>query len=451
MTVTTAAVQRREAARGHGTQPGEFGYQAHSAPAAFEADLDDHDLADIDAADDTAVGLFTDRKLERAHHLVELANRRLHRHGIDGEFALTSEPKIVRDERGFMVQMHEVRLERPDFAANGWRFDGSHEATESCAFISRFNASGDRRAPEGITCGHCGSNRHRTKMFTVTNEATGEQQQLGSSCLDLFLGHSPAGFSALYADPLEKIDVDEEWAQASSASLHEADDVMLAAIRASDSGADYVSRTDAKWQGIPATADTVRDALERGAGADDAATDEERQLVDDVYAWASTIPEDAGNEYLRNLRSVFQTSDDGRRYVNAKHVGLAASAIASFRRDREWAAQRAAKDATRARIRQEFVGKPKDKLTPRTMEVLGVTEVPGSFGYRPKPNWFIRMIDDDGHLLTWKASNPPVELMDAKPGATFQMERATVSDHEIYRDDHITRITRAKFAIDDPA
>lgn len=449
MTTTTAAVQRREAARGHGTKPGEFGYQAHSAPAAFE---DEPNLTpaelDTDDIEESSDGLLTDGKLERAAHLVELANRRLHRHGIDGEFTLTSAPKLVRDERGFMIQMHEVRLDRPDFHANGWRFDGYHEATAAGAFVSRFNASGDLRAPDGVTCGHCGSNRHRTKMFTVTNADTGEQKQLGSSCLELFLGFTPAGLTALYDDPLEKVGEDDDVGGFGGPTpLHAADDVVLAAIRASDAGADYVSRADAKWMGLPATADRVRETLESGRGDADAATDDEQQLIDDVYAWAAEIPEDAEKEYLRNLRSVFQTAPDGRRYVNAKHVGLAASAIASFRRNQEWAAKKAAREASRARIRQEFVGQPKDKLSPRTMEILGVTEVPGSFGYRPKPNWFIRMIDEDGHLLTWKATNPPVELMDAAPGSKFQMERATVSDHEIYRDDHITRITRAKFAV----
>lgn len=110
--------------------------------------------------------------------------------------------------------------------AGGWRFLASIETVDRVDGVARNRVNGpslsDEVAKSYITaeqkCDHCGHNRQRKQTYIVQNEA-GETKQIGSTCLQEYMGVDPAAAVAglAFDAAIKSIGEDEEtWGQGSN-------------------------------------------------------------------------------------------------------------------------------------------------------------------------------------------------------------------------------------------
>jgi hypothetical protein len=127
-----------------------------------------------------------------------------------------------------MVSFSDVEISYEVLAvAGGWRFLASIETVDRVDGVARNRVNGpglsDEVAKGYITveqkCDHCGHNRMRKQTYIVQNEA-GETKQIGSTCLQEYMGVDPAAAVAgLAFDAAIKSlgEDDEAWGCGSSA------------------------------------------------------------------------------------------------------------------------------------------------------------------------------------------------------------------------------------------
>lgn len=430
--VTDANGRAHRAQGSPASSGGQFDTQA-TPDAAVTLDADDH----VDRVLDGILMLTDD--VAAAEHAVEVANRRLDRAGITERFILTVEEQPTQVD-GVWYETSLVALSRPRIGQGDWHFAGVHDLTPSGEYVSHLrDAAANRVIPEGTVCDHCGKTRHRTRMFTITNDHTGETKQVGAACVQAFLGLRPEGLWSL------EFGFEESrfhGGHGGGGALHAGEDVLLAALRASNGGDDWVSQVDANWKGRPSTVQLVRESL--AAHREPATSDEAGQLAE-VLAWVDAIPDDTDSDFLRNVRQSLRPAPDGSVVVRSKHVGLAAAAVVGYRTQQRQAARKAADAAVEASIVQQHVGEPGAKIVGHgRVKVLKVT------GYDTDYGWvsIATFQDAQGRLLKWKSQSLP-DFVDE--GAELDLERATVKAHEEWRGNAETAIIRAKLTLPDPS
>lgn len=385
--------------------------------------------------------LFTRDDAETAVRRIEQANRRLERAGIAERFTydLVDEPTL---HEGRWYDTQRLALDRPRISYGEWALAGVHEATPSGELITH-RLGGDRATPtpDDMRCDYCGHRRARTRILTITHPRTGEVKHVGSNCVELFLGVKPEGLWALSFDP-DSREGQDWYANADTAVMHRGEDVLLAALRASDGGERWRSRSSVGY-GERSTVDDVRDAL---LNAQPAPTPDEGKQLDALRAWVAAIPADTDESFLANVRASLAPTSDGEVVVRDKHVGLASAAVAGWASAKRREARDQERRTERSLIVQEHVGQPGDVLREH-----GLVTVVRSAGFETDYGYMeiITMRDDRGRLLKWRTSAAPAWLV---RGATATLERASVKSHDEYDGNLETTITRAKLIQgDEPA
>lgn len=156
-------------------------------------------------------------------------------------------------------------------------------------------------------------------------------------------------------------------------------------------------------------------------------TDADRAEAADVIAWVKGLS--PRSDYERNLVAV--CSGEG---VSLRHVGIAASAVTAFRRERERDVERRIVRATSQHLGQvgeraefEFV-------------CLGVRHIDGQYGTTS----LVLLAAPDGSRAKWFASG----LREFREGERLR-GKATVKAHEVYEGCATTVLTRCKFSKSD--
>lgn len=116
--------------------------------------------------------------------------------------ALTVLDTYWKEHKGARLKVYKVRVvgDMPD--TNGWSFVAQLSHREEANIIRRRdNAAVSDEAllayrSGGANCGHCDVKRMRHQTYVMHHEETGETIQVGSSCLEQFLGGTPK--AALY-------------------------------------------------------------------------------------------------------------------------------------------------------------------------------------------------------------------------------------------------------------
>ncbi len=344
---------------------------------------------------------------------LDKANRRLAKAGVSEKFTYTARPRIVHDERtGLSHETNDVTINTPRISIGDWQFDSMHEQAANGKILSHYAGDTDPHVVDTMRCDYCGHNRARTKVYLVSSPATGELKQVGSNCLELFLGVKPGGIWALDEDfDAAELDVDDDdlgQMYGHDTTITPGDNVMLLTMRQVDQdGGIFVSRGRASIYEV-ATADKVLDTIGNG-GAVGALTpsDEEADELTRLYAWVDSL--EGESEYERNLQAALEPSTDldGERWVSRKHVPLVASAVSSFRHHEQRARETAAREALKAR---EAAMKKEEFLAPTGTKLkdMGVTatilsaRLGQDYGYGAPIH--VKMLDDNGHVLYWRAS-----------------------------------------------
>jgi hypothetical protein len=334
---------------------------------------------------------------------------------------------------GFEV-LTELIVEGDAPCLEGWRFLATL-TWDAGAFVPRCVPGFDGvitadQVREGV-CDHCGTVRQRRDTYLVENAETGVRQQVGSTCIKDFLGHSVSAAMDLHGDSLDEV---EELCRAARCEV--AWTVRTVVARAVRVIGEYgfVSVEKAEIERREPTGRLVRCALDPGCRADrelEARTrpaEADYQAADVIVAWV--MEQDAnGNQYLLSLQSVVAAGT-----VSSRNAGLMASSVAAYNK------------ATQERIEREArpVSQHVGTLKERRMFVLTILrEIPIDSDYGVRPLYVMR--DPDGNLLkwfasTWQGANTP-ESPRWEPGVRVTV-KATVVGHEEYKGVRQTMINR---------
>lgn len=365
------------------------------------------------------------------------------------------------------VKVFSVRIrgEAPQVA--GWTFmaslDHSFPGGTLVTSFFPYGEAGMAGVPERYrkadnSCDHCGHNRRRVKTFLLRHDATGDWKQVGSTCLQDFVGdaYNPDSAASMcqwlrdLADDAACFEAEElgMLGGGGGAGYAELGDFLAEAVAEIRLAGGYTSYQDAldlrgRW-----TASEVRERVwgkSRPSG-NDATTDADREKAAKIVAWAKAdlVGKPGLSDYEHNLAVV---TDAG--FVSTGVSGLAASMPVAY---------------DRAMVRKlgevegpgEWFGTPK-KRADFVLTVLRQNTSEGFYG----TTWIFGMRDADGNDAVWFASSPPkltppkgmtdcAELHDwhaahlVEVGKTYKV-KATVKSHGEFRGRKQTVLTRCAF------
>jgi hypothetical protein len=363
---------------------------------------------------------------------VEKINARAEKRGFTGLIELVAKPVTIEviDEFGFERTEFwiEAELTGEPPCYNGWTFLATLDWDQHAGLIVR-SAPGaptvDRAPLTENTCAHCGTLRNRNETYLVRNIETGEQVQVGSSCIKDFLGW--AG-SIVFLD-LEAVSnelgffgagsglpdfVGTQYAMAVAWAL-----IKLNGYKPSRSyGATKEAVMDVLWP--PRSMSNERRA--ELARIRDLAN-EAMERAGECIAWI--LSEDFGgqSDYVRNLKAIA-----GARSVSMRNIGLLASAPQAW-----------AKSQQQTLIKQNptsnWLGEPGQRLV-ITATISSIQFLDKEFGTVV----LYSLRDEAGNVIKWFASR---EALGDKVGETVTI-KATIKALETFRDVKQTVITRAK-------
>lgn len=389
------------------------------------------------------IGAFNER--------IEKANARLKRAGVEERFGYTTETRTIHREDGTIVEVVDVTLEKPRISAGDWRFDSTHELTENGDVLNYYSAKDADKSPvTDMGCEQCGVKRHRGKVYRVSNKETGEVKQIGGSCLNIFTGVKPSGLWALEYNPdVEDLGYDEDedyqFGGFGGGQSLVVDDrnMLLATIRASDTERGFISKSSAGFNEVP-TSEVVKSDFRKLTAAE--ATDAERAEIDAVLNYVRTSEDES--DYMGNLRTVLKPSPDGTSYIKSKHIGIAASALSSYRRHVQRELERAERAKVDAAKQKSFLAPTGTKivdLKKQTGQPITARIVRMNAGYENDYGgipYHVNMVTSDGHVVYWKASSHP----GLQEGMLVSIDGGSVKDNKVsdYNGDYETVLTRAK-------
>lgn len=242
-------------------------------------------------------------------------------------------------------------------------------------------------------CDHCQTKRVRRRTFVVGND-TGDQKQVGSTCVNDFLGWD--GKVVLFT---ERDFNDDDYEPGGYRENAWSIDTILAVAWAVITQFGYVYAND--YIKVP-TKTMVHDLL---TGYTKSFTDEElttlRGLAPQADERAVEIREfiasdefDGNSDYVRNLKTLV-----AGEYATAKQIGLLASAPQALIRHREDQVQREIEQAERDQIVNEWIGNVKDKVT-LDVTVKAIRYISGQYG----TTTLYTFLTDDLHVIKWFSS-----------------------------------------------
>ncbi len=338
-----------------------------------------------------------------------------------------------------LIHHVEVYGERPFI--KGWRFCGKleHIPGTNDVVVKELN-DGDVPAQYlacDPNCDHCKTNRNRRDTFVIRNNESGEYKQIGRSCLsDFFGGKDPEAVAALFEFMQEGREILhdlEDWEREGSISLqslyYDPERILGYASSAVRVDGSYISARDAEERGMIPTGHLVRSnltvptaRLPKSERLDVQAVDQAQ--AEAILAWLRSDAVATKDEtYFHNLRVMTEA-----QAVSYRNIGLYASAVAAFERDK---AQRLAMEAADTSC---HVGTEGEKITLK-VNLVGLKTIPGhQFGDK----LLHRFVDEEGNLFVWFCSG---QGCDMAPGNSYHV-RATVKKHEEYRGAKQTTLER---------
>ena len=405
-------------------------------------------------------------RLPLLERMLDTTNNRLTRAGIAGRFSVDRAEEFTTTKRVGAVTLDDgtafggtevtepwirVTINMVPLMLGAYTFVASL-VPEEAGIITRVAPGQDLHGhrPQDMGCEHCGLDRRRTRAYIVRNNDTGKLTQVGHSCIELYCGLAPKGLWLLGFDQELQAFADDD----TGAGFTDGDygvplaDVLGMAFAFSDRGRSYVSRNAAEnsWGGLEATGAQVRRAIfypptRPATSHPDAVADYHRfidtarqghgyakdaALVADIVAAADTLA--AGSDYAENVAILLKGE-----HVSGRSVGLLASLVSVYAREKELAVMRAAapKPATGYLAEVGVRIKTGIRLTVRTVRFWE-----SDYG----TTTFMVGYTDAGNCVVWKASGEH----DWAAGGVLVLAAGTVKAHEQYNGVDQTILTRCK-------
>ena len=359
-------------------------------------------------------------QLTNAEDRIARANAKLAKLGIDDRFTYEVE-RSTKAKDGIQYEFVTITLNRPQISFGGWTFTGAHDFTPGGGVLN-FRTTAD--APEVIDnhCDHCGSKRSRTRVYTVVHPEKGTMQ-VGQSCLEAFLGMSPTGLWALTSE-LELNDIEEttDGIYDARSRVYAPEDMLIAALTASNDGKDYLSASRATFTETPTSVLVGQNFTQLLADGD---TKERALLARRIIRWARKIEAPRGS-YLDNIHQLYV----GRKedvWIRSKDLGLAVSTVAAYQNELDAEARKKVKAEQKDAEKREYLAPVKSRVEGIKAKVLVAYADSDFYGGVEKPTTWFKMLTDTGHIISWKSSRS----WDVHPGDEVEIEKATVKDQKV--------------------
>lgn len=380
--------------------------------------------------------------LEALEKKVAKANRRAERAGIEARFAfeVTGE-KVVEKKDGQGVPTGEVEvyktieMDYPEVKMAGWDFLAAVQFEEGGTIIRNHP---DKELPEGFerpdahNCDHCNVNRNRKNTYIVQNDS-GETAQVGSTCIQDFLGIEPKGLWMLEAFTPEEI---EEWGNVPTGgngwtpTMLSLDTVIRVAMVVSENGAKFVSKKRAIEQESSATSEDVVNIVVPNKHLPEHVQQAHREVLEQAHNLPSDLIEEvhqavedmADSDYALNMRAVL-----GSQSITFRSVGFAASAAAVYNRAHSEKVEREV-----AKKAEGFVADVKVRFRNVPVTVTKVIWWENQWGMTAM-NLFRT---EDGKIIKWVTGAVDLEVGDEV------LLTATVKEWDNYNGDDQTVVSR---------
>lgn len=411
--------------------------------------------------------------LDELSSLFAKANGKLARWGIDGLFTWAevsrTEVPTLADKDVTQTWVTVAVTSAPVFALGDYVFVASLVAEDAGMVVH--TAPGQtlegwtRPAGDDQTCEHCNVARDRKHLYVVRNVVTGEVVQVGSTCIEAFLGVEVKGLGMLeFLDSLDEIvrGFEGNYGAGRGEFGLTVPRVLSLAWVLSKQGRGYISVSNAQawdktptgaavrshgfygapnrahYRGTTAEADYQADLAEYIRNEDAArAAQADEALMAAIIASAETVR--AGSDYGDNLRIIVQSEA-----VRDRNVGILASLVAVYARELNLRAEAAAKPAPV----EGFLAPVKDakgkasRLRGLQFTVTRVRYLDGDYG----TTTILVGTASTGHAVEWFASGH----ISADEGDVITLD-ASVKAHRPAGSDKYTRVdttvlTRGKIA-----
>ncbi|MDX3260773.1 hypothetical protein PV336_16250 [Streptomyces sp. MI02-2A] len=384
---------------------------------------------------------LTAEEFEATREKFDKINERAARKGLAGTLGLAY--RVVEETEtnalGFKVTkvFYETTITGDAPKHNGWEFIATLDYDPNAGLVVNTYPGVQNVDRENLRegwCDHCKTTRARAKTFLVRNEETGEQVQVGTSCIKDFTGWN-ASVVWLDADKAREI---SGWGGGDYAPDFTPETVLAVAWAVIKL---YGYQRSNNW-GDPSTAGHVRTVLypspkskldREFAEKIRPLAEEAQERAEEIRAFILSDDFAGDSEYVLNLKSIA-----AGKLVTRRYIGILASAPQAWARHNE-----------RTLIRQEkesnpsvWIGTAPDKangVKGSRITFTGIIEtlrwITGDYGVTT-----LYQVRDElsGVIVKWFASS---DALGDKKGARVTF-RGTVKAHEEYQGTKTTVLTR---------
>jgi hypothetical protein len=287
-----------------------------------------------------------------------------------------------------------VNLSGEEPRLNGWHYVGriiGQQNGENLIYcLPGFTAPPEYRTAE-IICEHCQVSRNRKEVMLLKH-VSDKYCRVGRDCLRDFLGVNPelmlmkAGIGTLLTSATR-----EEWSTRPDDQLVNTRRFMIvcaACIRCmgwvsrSKAGENEQATADVAWELCTLPSDETRGMVRT---FEILVKEDDISLAEAALEWGKKVDADNADDYYQNLAVACRQD-----MVNAKTMGLLASAVVVYKREK------LAKESSGGK-KSVAVGTIGEKRGFPNLLIEEIRKVANSFGL----STLVRFRDDDGNLLVW--------------------------------------------------
>lgn len=295
------------------------------------------------------------------------------------------------------------------------------------------------------SCEHCRTHRQRNETFVLRNTETGEEVQVGRTCLKDFLGYcDPAQIAqrfAFFRDFAASGEEDDSWGFRGWGAIAPTNEVLAltsACIRLRG----WASKAQAMAQEITPTRDHVADVLwppmdigkdynrERKRLMDElaaAVTEADWALAEQAIEWAANGGA-GSNDYGHNLKVLCST-----KLTEMKRAGFVCSAVQAYERAMEREVERA--KGRERNLSSKWVGQVGERLKGLELVQESSRSISSAYG----DTVLLKFRDDAGNVFTWFTANGT----GLQNGTRVKVD-GTVKRHSDYQGAKETQLNRCK-------
>lgn len=344
----------------------------------------------------------TAAELQITKDRIAAVNKRAAKAGIAAQVTLNVLDRRTVTERtefGFERTYEVIEAELQgvsDLRFGGWKLVASIDHAETGNVVNKvpgldLEVPAEYRTSAASRCDHCQATRNRNQTILVWSEAEGFKQ-VGSDCVKLFLGVSPASLIGWMTELAGVEDEDGFWGRreysvtefvAAAALVTETYGFRPSYFDGATTKSTAFDLISLSGQAFAAFRKDFPELFAQSKAADRANT-----LMHECMEWIASV-DPKGNEYLLNLKAA------AAREVLGRNAGLLASLPNAYKKAMQQVAERAAKAQVPASV---YVGTVGEKITVNNAKVVYTNRSEGYSYYGPE-SLFIILVDAEGHVF----------------------------------------------------